>query len=58
MNRYEEAASVFMEGLKIDPENAQLKNGLEDAQSKLSGNFAFALDTIIFGINVVVSVVG
>ncbi|XP_063429921.1 stress-induced-phosphoprotein 1-like [Mytilus trossulus] len=37
LNRYEEAASVFMEGLKIDPENAQLKNGLEDAQSKLSG---------------------
>ncbi|XP_052107184.1 stress-induced-phosphoprotein 1-like isoform X2 [Mytilus californianus] len=37
LNRYEEAASVFMEGLKIDPENAQLKNGLEDAQSKLTG---------------------
>jgi hypothetical protein len=37
LNRYEEAATVFMEGLEIDPDNQQLKNGLEEANSHLTG---------------------
>jgi hypothetical protein len=37
LNRYEEAATVFMEGLEIDPDNQQLKYGLEEANSHLTG---------------------
>jgi len=43
LNRYEEAATVFMEGLEIDPDNQQLKNGLEEANSHLTGMLLFCL---------------
>lgn len=37
LNRYEEAKICFEEGLKIEPENTQLKEGLDEAMRNLHG---------------------
>ncbi|XP_041352720.1 stress-induced-phosphoprotein 1-like [Gigantopelta aegis] len=37
MNRFDEAAEVYKEGLKLDPENKQLKDGLKEASNNLTG---------------------
>ena len=37
MKRYEEAKIAFEEGLKIEPDNQQLKDGLAEAESNLTG---------------------
>ncbi|WAR18977.1 STIP1-like protein [Mya arenaria] len=37
LNRYEEAKIAFEEGLKIEPDNEQMKLGLKDAESNLTG---------------------
>ncbi|XP_045165039.2 stress-induced-phosphoprotein 1-like [Mercenaria mercenaria] len=37
LKRYEEAKIAFEEGLKIEPDNQQLKDGLAEAESNLTG---------------------
>ncbi|XP_062611642.1 stress-induced-phosphoprotein 1-like [Saccostrea cucullata] len=37
LNRYEEANEVFSDGLKVDPENAALKEGLQKTKDVLTG---------------------
>lgn len=37
LDRYEEAQTVFEEGLKYDANNDQLKKGLAECEDKLSG---------------------
>lgn len=37
LKRYEEAVFSFEEGLKIDPDNKQIKDGLTEAKSHLTG---------------------
>jgi tetratricopeptide (TPR) repeat protein len=39
LKRYEEAKIAFEEGLKIEPDNQQLKEGLAEAESNLTGWF-------------------
>ena len=38
LHRYEEAQMAFAEGLEIDPENEQLKEGIKMARSHLTGS--------------------
>jgi len=40
LGKYSEAAGTYKKGLELDPENAQLKEGLEKAQSHLQNPFA------------------
>ena len=37
LNRYEEAKIAYTEGLKLDPNNEQLKKGLQQCKSHLTG---------------------
>ncbi|XP_066281121.1 stress-induced-phosphoprotein 1-like isoform X2 [Branchiostoma lanceolatum] len=37
LGRHEEAKMAYEEGLKLDPENQQLKDGVKDAQAHLTG---------------------
>ena len=37
LGKYEEAIKAFEEGLKHDPENAQIKQGLQQCQDALKG---------------------
>lgn len=37
LSRFQEAVEAYQAGLKIDPNNVQLKKGLEDAEEALSG---------------------
>jgi tetratricopeptide (TPR) repeat protein len=38
LNKYEEAAEAYENGLKLDPANVTLKNSLASAKSKMAGN--------------------
>lgn len=35
--RFEEACEAFSDGLRVNPDNAALKEGMEDAKSHLTG---------------------
>ena len=37
LERYEDAVSAYKEGLKLEPDNEQLKVGLEDVKDRLVG---------------------
>ena len=37
MNRYEEAKACYDEGLKYDPNNKQILNGIADCKKHLTG---------------------
>lgn len=37
MKRYEEAATAYQNGLKLDPNNDQLVNGLKEVENEISG---------------------
>jgi len=47
LNRYEEAKIAFEEGLKIEPENQQLNEGLEEAQKYLTGAYFVEVFNVI-----------
>lgn len=41
LKRYEDALNAYREGLKLDPNNQQLKEGIKEVQSQMSqGNFS------------------
>lgn len=37
LKRYEEAATAYQNGLKLDPNNDQLVNGLKEVENEISG---------------------
>lgn len=39
LGRYEESVKAYEEGLKLDPNNVQLKDGLAEVQAQLMGPF-------------------
>lgn len=39
LGRYEDSVKAYEEGLKLDPNNAQLKDGLAEVQAQLMGPF-------------------
>jgi hypothetical protein len=43
--RFQEAVESYEEGLKLEPTNAQLKKGLEDAKDQLSAGAAGDMGT-------------
>ena len=46
LGRFQEAVDSYKEGLKLDPSNAQLKKGLEDAESQLDEGLGGGIVTI------------
>ena len=46
LERYEEAKIAYEEAIKLDPDNEQLKKGLEETESKLTGKMISLLPLI------------